>query len=166
LKYTVYILIVFIFCSCDLESEDKNIHSVYKPILIENSKLNECVFEDPKSNNLITLTRKIGTHILALDYGLGIHVIDVQNMSQPKKIGFYRIPACIDFEVKDQKVYANNYRDFIVVDFSNINSPTIVKRTQNEFSIEVKTPDGLEVFESLKKLPQETTIISYEKINQ
>jgi transposase len=71
----------------------------------------------------------------------------------------------VDFEIKDLKVYANNYHDFIVIDFANINSPLIIKRNLNQFSIDIKTPDGLEIFESLKKIPQETTIISYEKIN-
>jgi hypothetical protein len=165
MKNIFYLSLIFVFAACGKESEDEDQYSVYKPILIENSKLNQCIWEVPKPNNQMTITHKMSSYILALDYGLGIHVIDAQDMSQPKKVGFYRIPACIDFEIKDQKVYANNYRDFIVVDFSTINSPRIIKRNPNQFSIEIKTPDGLEVFESLKNIPKETTVISYEKIN-
>jgi hypothetical protein len=165
MKNTFYIVCILLFFGCRDNAENQDIHSKYKPILIENSKLNECVWETEKPNNQITLTRKMGRYILALDFGLGIHVIDAQNINEPKKIGFYRIPACVDFEIKDLKVYANNYHDFIVIDFANINSPLIIKRNLNQFSIDIKTPDGLEIFESLKKIPQETTIISYEKIN-
>jgi hypothetical protein len=165
MKSTLYIFCLLILGGCRDNLENKDIYSKYKPILIKNSKIYECVWESEKPNNQITLTRKMGNFILTLDYGLGIHIIDAAKINEPQKIGFYRIPACVDFEVKDQQVYANNYHDFIVIDFAKINSPVIIKRNLNQFSIDIKTPDGLEIFESLKKTPIESTIISYEKIN-
>jgi hypothetical protein len=161
-KLIFLIVLVALFISCNKESD--NGYSSFKPILIDNVKINDCKWEIERKNNLITVSKKMGQYLLALDYGLGIHIIDLQDLNLPKKIGFYSIPACVDFEVKNQKVYANNYQDFIIIDFSNINSPIITKRDPKVFEIEIKAPDGLEVYQNFKKIPKETTIISYEKI--
>jgi hypothetical protein len=146
-------------------SVDKVIYSAYKPVLMDNTKLTTDVFLLPaQENKTITLMRQMGNYLLALDYGLGIHVIDVSNPNLPVKKSFYQIPACIDFEVKGNTVYANNYRDFITIDFNTITAPIVLKREANAFDITIKTIDGLKVHEKLKQLPPNTTIISYEKI--
>lgn len=146
-------------------TDDKVIYSAYKPVLIDNAKLTTDLFLLPaQENKTITLMRQMGNYLLALDYGLGIHVIDVSNPDLPIKKSFYQIPACIDFEVKGNTVYANNYRDFITIDFNNITAPVILKRETNAFDISIKTIDGLKVHDKLNELPPNTTIISYEKI--
>ncbi|MDI1235030.1 MAG: hypothetical protein PSX81_12160 [bacterium] len=167
MKSIFNIMIVFgllLITSCT-SKEKADIYSAYKPVLMDNSKITTDLFLLPaQDNKSITLMRQMGTYLLALDYGLGIHVIDVSNPDQPVKKSFYQIPACIDFEVKGNMIYANNYRDFITIDFNNINSPIITKRELNAFDITIKTMDGLTVHEKLKELPPNTTIISYEKI--
>jgi hypothetical protein len=155
---------LFSIAACST-SDDKVIYSAYKPVLMDNSKLTTDVFLLPaQDNKTITLMRQMGTYLLALDYGIGIHVIDVSNPDLPIKKSFYQIPACIDFEVKGNTVYANNYRDFITIDFNTITAPVILKREVNAFDITIKTIDGLKVHNKLKELPPNTTIISYEKI--
>ncbi len=149
--------------SCKKEKVDYGIYSKYKPVLMDNGVINICTYTLPQPNKLISQIRTMENYILALDYGLGIHVIDNQNPNEPIKLGFYKIPACIDFEIKNKKVYANNYRDFIVLDFSNISSPVELKREKNAFDIVVKSPDGGTVYPQLTKLPVNTTIISYER---
>ncbi len=157
------LLILTAAISCKNKSE-KDIYSSYKPILIENSKLNICEIQTARENKNIQKIEYLGNYILALEYGLGIHIIDNSNTNSPQKIGFYFVPACVDFEVKNNTLYANNYKDLIVVDFSNALSPTISKRETNAFNIKIKTPDGIAVFEDLNKTPSNATIISYEKI--
>lgn len=158
----VCILYSFIGCTT---TDEKDIYSAYKPVLIDNDKLTTDVLLLPaQENKTITLMRQMGNYLLALDYGLGIHIIDVSNPDVPIKKCFYQIPACIDFEVKGNVIYANNYRDFIMIDFNAINAPVILKREVNAFDITIKTIDGLKVHDKLKELPPNTTIISYEKI--
>lgn len=159
----VKILILLVVISCGKKSK-KDIYSSYKPILIENSRLNICEIQSIRENKNIQKIEHLGNFILALDYGLGIHIIDNTNKLNPQKIGFYFIPACIDFEVKNNTVYANNYKDLIIVDFSNPLSPTIIKRENNAFNLKIKSPDGMKVFEDLSKTPSNSTIISFEKI--
>ncbi|MES2616527.1 MAG: hypothetical protein V4613_01530 [Bacteroidota bacterium] len=115
-------------------------------------------------NKTLGQMRKMGQYLLVLDYGTGIHIMDASDSANLSKKGFYKIPACIDFEVKGNIVYANNYRDFIMIDFANINQPVIIKRELNAFDVSVKTPDGLEVYSKLSVIPEGTVIISYEKI--
>jgi hypothetical protein len=161
----IWFLIILIFANCTKEKKENVIHSAYKPVLMETARVTTDVQLFPsRENKNITLMRSLGNYLLALDYGLGIHIIDVSNINNPVKTGFYQIPACIDFEVKDNKVYANNHNHFIIVDFTDINNPVIIKREESAFDITIKSLDGLIVFDKLNAIPANTTIISYEKI--
>lgn len=161
----IWFFLILIFTNCKKEIKENVIHSAYKPVLMETARVTTDVLLLPfRENKNITLMRNMGSYLLALDYGLGIHIIDVTNINNPIKKGFYQIPACIDFEVKDNKVYANNHNHFIIVDFKDINQPIILKREAGAFNINIKSLDGLIVFDKLNVIPLNTTIISYEKI--
>lgn len=160
----VGLFLILVLTNCKREPPPP-IYSVYKPVLIESDKVTTDVRLLPAtSNKMITMMHTSGNYLFALDYGLGIHILDITDPVKPVKRGFYQVPACIDFEVKDNKVYANNYRDFIVVDFSDVNNPVITKRESGAFDIIIKTPDGLSIHDKLRDIPPNTTIISYEKI--
>lgn len=147
------------------KKEATTIYSSYKPILMDKGRITtELFLAAPRPNNILGQMRRMGDYMLVLDYGQGLHIIDITNPAQPVKKGFYSIPACIDFEVKDNMVYANNYRDFVMIDFSNINQPMQARREANAFDIDVKAPDGLSVYKGLTDIPAGTVIISYEKI--
>ena len=164
LKIFLIGIFILFFNGCLKESYDNDLYSNYKPVLIDNSSLYTCLYKPAQNNKIITQVRTMGNYLFALDYGMGIHVIDNTNPTIPVKLGFYSIPACIDFEIQNNKIFANNYRDFIVLDFSNINSPIEVKREKSAFDINVKAPDGAAVFPKLMNIPQNTTIISYENL--
>lgn len=56
----------------------------------------------------------------------GIHVIDMRNAAQPTRVGFIKIPGCVDMAVRGSILYADMFTDLIALDISN---PLDVKRT-------------------------------------
>ena len=55
----------------------------------------------------------------------GVHVIDNSDLSNPQKIGFINIEGNIDIALKGDYIYADDYYNLVVIDISNIESPTI-----------------------------------------
>lgn len=56
----------------------------------------------------------------------GIHVIDMRVVNQPTRIGFIKIPGCVDMAVRGNILYADMFTDLIALDITN---PRDVKRT-------------------------------------
>jgi hypothetical protein len=163
--FFMLLCLVFGACSFPAKSDPEIIFSSYKPILMDQSRVtSDLFFLPPKDKNNVTKLLTMDNYLLALEYGLGLHLYDVSDKDHPIGIGFYQIPACIDFEVKDRTVYANNLNDLILVDFTNVSGPAVIKRQVNIFDIMIKAPDGLIVREALRKLPEGTVVISYEKL--
>lgn len=132
---------------------------------MDSARVTTDLFMGPaRDNKLITVMKRSGNRLYCLDYGLGLHIIDISNFSSPVKKGFYQIPACIDFELNGDTIFANNYRDFIQVDLRDLNNPNFIKREKNFFDLQVKTPDSREIFSGLQNIPPNTVIVSYEKI--
>ncbi len=166
MKHFLPIIIVIISISSCLKKEyDKPIYSQFKPILIDQAEIHNCFIKGVQASSQITLIQAMGNYLLLLDMGTGIHILDNTNPNKPTKIGFYQIPACIDFEVKGTKIFANNYRDLIIVNFNNILQPTLVNRKNNIFDFNIMPPDGEKVYPALiAQMPANSIIIGYQKI--
>ena len=68
------------------------------------------------------------------DIGKGIHIIDNNDPQRAQRIAFIKLPGNTDIAAKGNFLYLNNYSDLVVVDVSNRNRPTEVKRIKNMFS--------------------------------
>lgn len=69
--------------------------------------------------------------ILINEMGKGIHLVYNENPSNPKKVGFIKIPGNIDVAVKGDIIYADNYMDLLV-----LNTKTgEIKRIKNTFKV-------------------------------
>ncbi|MBK8845763.1 MAG: hypothetical protein IPO27_04020 [Bacteroidetes bacterium] len=51
----------------------------------------------------------------------GVHIIDMADTANPIKIWFLSIPANKDISIQNNKLYADNGPDLLVLDISNIN---------------------------------------------
>ena len=74
-----------------------------------------------------------GNLIYQLEIGKGIHVIDNSISSQAHRIGFIMVNGSSQISIKDNFLYANSYDDLVVIDISNSNSVTEIKRVQGAF---------------------------------
>lgn len=67
-------------------------------------------------------------YILIGEEGVGVHVLDNSNPSNPVQTNFINIPGNKEFFVEGDKLYAESVYDFMVVDISNLSSATLESR--------------------------------------
>ncbi|MBK9733688.1 MAG: hypothetical protein IPO92_01455 [Saprospiraceae bacterium] len=65
------------------------------------------------------------------EQGKGIHIYDINDETNPKKISFYDIPGNFDIAVKDNILYADNVIDLVAIDITDISQPKTVKRIED-----------------------------------
>lgn len=63
----------------------------------------------------------------------GIHIFDNSDPSAPQKLGYLRIPGNTDAVIRDNVMYANSGPDLLVLDLSQINNISLMKRVENSF---------------------------------
>ena len=74
-------------------------------------------------------------YIYATDRGRGIHIIDNSNPEEPVKIAFLQIAGNSDLAIKGNTLFANNVRDLVAIDISNLDSVRVLSRQQEAFKI-------------------------------
>lgn len=74
-----------------------------------------------------------GSLLLQNEINEGIHLIDISNPAQPRKLGFLQIPLCTEVAVKEGYLYTNNYDDLVVFNLNASGGPALVKRVENVF---------------------------------
>ena len=107
----------------------------YKPIYAATSTLKEVSYEPAKS---IVIPGKIyyrGGYIFQVDNGTGIHILNAQNPSAAKRIGFISIKGCNEIAITGNHLFTNNYADLITVDITDFTTPKVVKRVEGAFDV-------------------------------
>jgi hypothetical protein len=72
-----------------------------------------------------------GTLIFVNEMHQGIHVIDNRDPKQPRSLAFISIPGNVDLAIKDNILYADNYRDLISLDIADPANIQVVNRVTN-----------------------------------
>ncbi len=67
-------------------------------------------------------------YIFVNESARGVHIIDNANPNSPQKISFLTIPGNNDIAIKDNFLYADNLRDMVIFDISDINDIKFVNR--------------------------------------
>lgn len=75
-----------------------------------------------------------GNYIFLGDHLKGIHIIDNSDSLNPARISFLSIPANLDFSIQDDRLYADNGPDLLILDISNINNVRLIKRQTDVFA--------------------------------
>ena len=66
--------------------------------------------------------------VFLVDLTKGVHVIDNTDPSNPIALYFFSIPGCTDISIKNNILYANNYRDLVAINISDFNDLKITER--------------------------------------
>ena len=166
--FQIIILLIFpvLFLSCDESAEDIFIgESGYEPLIMERASMeNSIAFED---NRQLTDAGKIyayGSYILINEKYEGIHIFENFDPRSPRKIGFIKIPGCIDMAVKDAVLYADNAVDLVAIDISKLPAITLEKRIKGIFP-ELTPPDldYVPMQFTVDRRPENTVIVKWIK---
>ena len=129
-----FLLCVLFFTGCLEPPEDitptEEIGEVdgIKPIYTPLNAIEKYSLEGPKPIvNLGKIYYK-DPYIFVNESSRGVHIIDNNDPTAPKKISFLNIPGNNDIAIKDNYLYADNIRDMVIFDISDINEINFVNR--------------------------------------
>lgn len=70
-----------------------------------------------------------------IENGKGIHVISVEDPSQPERLGFITVPGAQEISILNNYLYTNSGNDLLVLDISDLDQIAVASRIENAFSI-------------------------------
>jgi hypothetical protein len=83
-----------------------------------------------------------GSYIFISEKYQGVHIIDNHIPTAPVKIGFFRVPGCVDMAIKDNVLYVDNAVDLVAITYdSNDWSKTIVSSRVRDILPELSPPE-------------------------
>lgn len=164
MKYTMYLFAagIFLLASCGNKNGSPKEIIGYAPVYQTDTEIETIKSSDPQP---ILDGGKIYTkdhYLYQVETGKGIHVIDIQNASQPKKLAFIQVAGAQEISIKGNLLYTNNYNDLVVVDIENVKDAKLVKRVQEVFHIiNTTTPPENGYFECID--PNKGPVVGWEK---
>ncbi|MCU0341471.1 MAG: hypothetical protein MUE30_16455 [Spirosomaceae bacterium] len=102
-----------------------------------------------------------GSYLFINEQGKGIHLLNNADPRNPQKISFINIPGNVDIAVKGNLLYADNGRDFVVLDIGNPADIQVVKRIENAFPIQ-QNPPYIGYFECVDEA--KGVVVGWEKV--
>lgn len=153
------IISVLLLGSCKKEEKTKIVEG-YKPIYATTEQLNRV---ETRENEPLHHPGRIYCYnhfLLVNDEGLGIHIFDNSDITQPKHISFIAIPGNMDFSVKNGILYADNITDLVLINIADPAKPVYVNRIQGVFPVQ-QFPDAHGAFECTD--PSQGVVIGWEK---
>lgn len=90
----------------------------------------------------------------------GIHVFNIKDSANTKALTFLKIPAITDFVISDNRLYADSWKDLVVIDISNLFQIKVLDRQADVFSPILYPPLYNGIFECVD--PSKGAVIDWE----
>jgi hypothetical protein len=74
------------------------------------------------------------TLFFMLEQKKGIHVFDIKDSMNIRKLTFFKIPAISDFVISGNRLYADSWKDLLTIDISDLYKIRVLDRQRNAFS--------------------------------
>jgi len=129
--------------SCIKDScNSTQIYRLYTPIYKQMSEVRQMIeVSEPREMISPGKIYAYGKYLFINDRGVGIHITDISNQTNPTQVAFLKIPGNVDMAVKGTYLYADNFVDLVVFDLSDMNNIKQIGREENVF------PDNVSVHE-------------------
>ncbi|SRR5579871_110124 len=115
----VLLTLIIAFTGC-MKDKIRYTYQISTPIYEPLTKFRESIKSTPAIS--ISTPGKIGVfgkYIFMSETGVGIHIIDNSDPSNPKNISFINIPGNQDFAIRGNAMYADAYSDLVSFDISD-----------------------------------------------
>lgn len=115
-----YLAILCLLASC--EKEERTFYNGIgkRPVYIPVSELRDIRNEPPQPIQLSGTIFLQDTLFFMLEQRKGIHVFNIKDSLNTVNLAFFKIPAITDFTITDNTIYADSWKDLIVIDISNV----------------------------------------------
>ncbi len=104
-----------------------------KPVYVPLSALNDIRNLPPQPIQQSGSILLRDTLFFMLEQRRGIHLFSIADTLNPVALTFWKIPAVTSFAISGDRLFADNWRDLVTIDISNIYSIRLVDRQANAF---------------------------------
>jgi len=153
MKIKTLLFIVFVIgvwgCRVDVESPPAGAPTFsgegYRPIYATLAEAQQVSTESPQPLRKPGKIYVRGNYLFINEQGKGLHLIDNADPRNPRKLSFIKIPGNVDIAVKGNLLYADNGRDFVVLNIADPTKVQVVKRIENVFPL-AAYPSQIQVY--------------------
>jgi hypothetical protein len=105
----------------------------------------------------------LGRYLFVNELNKGVHIIDNIDPAQPKRVAFIDIPGNVDIAVKGTTLYADMYKDLLVIDVTNPLDVKLVKDIPGVFPERVYGTNFIDSSEIIVRWEIKDTVVMVEK---
>jgi len=102
-----------------------------RPVYISLNELRDIRNEAPRSIELSGTIFLQDTLLFLLEQRKGIHVFNIKDTLNTINLAFFKIPAITDFVISGHLLYADSWKDLVVIDISDLQQIKEVDRITN-----------------------------------
>lgn len=124
----------FISCNQNDDSPNTDLVDALVPTIKSLSEIRSNISVSSARPTTTTAEGKIyvsNNYLFYIAQESGIHIIDNRNIGNPENIAFINIEGVHDIAVKGNHLFADNYRDLLVFDISDVNNITLIQTVEN-----------------------------------
>ncbi len=103
-----------------------------------------------------------GNMLYQVEVGSGIHVIDITDRNNPRKVKFINVVGAQEMAIMNDLLYTNNVNDLVVVDILDINNVKLIDRVEGMFHmVDPTLPPSSGYFECID--PKQGVVVGWEQ---
>jgi len=135
-KLVVLFLLAGLLASCEFDSYQTVTYSVNEPVFISGEEFRNSVNVTSDARELKEYGKMCfyEGYLYLSEPGKGIHIINNENPSNPKIVGYIELMGNQDLAIRNGFLYADALIDLVWFDISNPSNPTLKGRVKNIFS--------------------------------
>ena len=135
-KLVVLFLLAGLLASCEFDSYQTVTYSVNEPVFISGEEFRNSVNVTSDARELKEYGKMCfyEGYLYLSEPGKGIHIINNENPSNPKLVGYIELMGNQDLAIRNGFLYADALIDLVWFDISNPSNPTLKGRVKNIFS--------------------------------
>lgn len=118
-----------------------------RPVYVPASELRDIRNEAPQPIQLSGTIYLRDSLLFLLEQRKGIHVFNIQDTLNTINLAFFKIPAVTDFTLSGNLLYADSWKDLVVIDISDLQQIQVVDRILGVISPSLVPPLYNGIFE-------------------
>ena len=162
---TVFLGLLLSLSGCFFDVDEQPTLPPYRPLLMSRATLEQSVALVPARE--LHNTGKIylkGRYVYINERYEGIHIIDNIDPTQPRNVGFLRIPGSLDIAMRGNLLYADNAVDLVTLDLSDPSNVRVLSRVRDAFpELTPPEPASIEPAYRAEKRPADAIVVGWQK---
>lgn len=116
----LFACMLLLLASCNKEEQNFYDGPGKRPVYVPLSELRDIRNEPPRPIQLSGTIFLQDTLFFILEQRKGIHVFNIKDSLNTVNLAFFKIPAITDFIISGHLLYADSWKDLVVIDISNL----------------------------------------------